>query len=67
MSNRLLCVEKMNKTAGQRSHLYLGPKVYSFLPENLRSYGGSIHGFKRECKTFILDIGRSQIHELFQK
>ena len=49
------------KTIGQRSHNFLSPRLYNFLPIDIRQ-SNTIHQFKHKCKTFILNTKRDQIH-----
>lgn len=55
--------ETMSKTIGQRSHTFLAPKVYNFLPLNIKSIT-SINKYKKACKNFILTTDRKIINEL---
>lgn len=54
---------KAQKTIGQRSCAYLGPRLYNKLPQNLKQIK-SFPKFKKELKKHVLKIERSQIHSL---
>lgn len=55
-------VQFMKKSLGQRNYAYLAPKIYSVIPENLRN-AKSLTKFKKECKKYILELPRLEIHK----
>lgn len=52
-----------NKTIGQRSHTYIGPKIFNLLPAEIKSIC-TIKRFKSEIKKWIINISRIEIHAL---
>lgn len=53
----------MQKTIGQRSHLYLKAKAYNKLPNDVRN-AKNIHVFKSKCKRFMRHTPRVEIHKI---
>lgn len=53
----------MQKTIGQRSLSYLGPKIFSSLPYGITT-SSTLNKFKKECKNYILLENRENIHSL---
>lgn len=56
-------IPKMQKTIGQRSHLYLKAKAYNKLPNDVRD-AKNVHVFKSKCKHFIHRTPRVEIHKI---
>lgn len=56
-------VKFMQKTIGQRSLSYLGPKIFSSLPYGITT-SSTLNKFKKECKNYILLENRENIHSL---
>lgn len=56
-------VPKMNKTIGQRSFIYLGPKICNVLPKSLKEIN-SHSLFKSKTKMWVSQQPRNKIHQL---
>lgn len=54
-----------DKSIGQRSFIFLAPKLYSELPENIRNLT-NCHIFKKHSKSFICDFDRTRTHDLIE-
>lgn len=52
-----------NKTIGQRSHAYIGPKIFNLLPAEIKS-NNSTNKFKYDIKKWITNTPRLKIHSL---
>lgn len=61
--SNLIPAKQIYKTIGQRSHIFLAPKAFNFIPETLKS---TINHklFKKKLKRFILETPRIEIHKL---
>lgn len=53
------------KSVGQRSHAYLAPRFYNYLPLDIKN-SVSLNIFKRKVKHLILEKERSEIHRLIE-
>lgn len=51
----------MSKTIGQRSFVFLAPKLYNTIPEDIKTIP-TIRAFKGKLKRFILENCRQKIH-----
>lgn len=56
-------IPKVDKTITQRSFYFLGPKLYSMLPPDLKILN-SINLFKSRARRWIKTKGRQEIHSL---
>ena len=56
-------IPKVSKTAGQRCHMYLGPKIYKSLPLNIKLIQ-TRNNFKSKVHKWILASPRIAIHKL---
>lgn len=56
-------VKFMQKTIGQRSLSFLGPKIFSSLPHEITTLS-TLNKFKKECKSYILLESRKNIYSL---
>lgn len=52
------------KTIGQRSHTYLGPRLFNCLPVEIKLGINSLSLFKKKVREYLLDTPRTAIHEL---
>lgn len=53
----------MFKTIGQRSHIFLAPRVFNFLPETIKDNLNK-KTFRRKVKSFLRETSRSQINNI---
>lgn len=63
-SIRNLSVALMHTRIGQRCSTYLGPKIYNYIPFEIRSLN-SKHIFKKKLKQFLYNYSRILIHTEF--
>lgn len=56
-------IPRAQKTIGQRSFYYLGPKIYNELPKEIKKLN-SLYSFKKEIKKWINHQPRYLIHQL---
>lgn len=59
----LVSAKLMLKTIGQRSHVFLAPKTFNFIPETLKNITNKKY-FTKHVKRFIMDIPRNDINNL---
>lgn len=53
------------KSIGQRNHIYLAPRLYNSLPENVKN-SKSIMQIKKKTKKYLLSTDRTYIHNLIE-
>lgn len=53
------------KSIGQKNHVYLAPRLYNSLPENIKKFK-SIMQFKRNTKEYLISASRSYIKNLIE-
>lgn len=53
------------KSIGQRSCLYLAPRLYNYLPQNIKE-SRSLNKFKSDVKKFIINKNRTSLHKLVE-
>ena len=59
--NKYQCISPfMTKTIGQRSFVFLGPKLYNTLPAHIKQM--TMFSFKNNLKSFIRSLPRLVIH-----
>lgn len=62
-TQEILRIPSMKKTIGQRSFLYVGPKLFNEVPLILKDIN-SVKLFKKKIKTWLLDKPRNFVHKL---
>lgn len=61
--SNLVPAKQIYKTIGQRSHVFLAPKIYNFIPETLKILSSN-KLFKKGVMKFLLETPRNEIHDL---
>lgn len=56
----------MNKSVGQKSHRFLGPKAFNTLPDEIKIQQ-PLSKFKRELKTYVYQRNRRDIQQLIER
>lgn len=60
--SRLLKIPKMSKSIGQKYFMYIGPKLYNVIPDELK-LSNSSYSFKKMIRKWILE-NRNMIHNI---
>lgn len=58
-----LLIPSSQRTVGQRSHYFLAPRVYNFLPPNIREES-SINRFKPQLREFVFSVDRNTVVDI---
>lgn len=56
---------KFNKKIGQRSILYLGPKLFNILPDNIKDTQ-NLNKFRAVLKNWLLETDRERIRRIIE-
>ena len=62
-SNKVL-IPHVRTNIGKQSFSYSGPKIWNYLPDNLKS-SSSISMFKNKCKNYLIHADASSVGSLF--